>query len=99
MNFGEALAALKSGKRVAREGWNGMWLALVTPNRPAQQHGEANWGLLYPVTDTNTSAWPTLGMPFTLLSWIGMKTVNDEFVPWLASQTDLLAEDWALVNP
>ena len=29
--------------------------------------------------------------------WIGMKTVDDAFVPWVASQTDILAEDWVLV--
>lgn len=29
-----------------------------------------------------------------LLPWIGMKTADKCFVPWLASQTDLLAEDW-----
>jgi hypothetical protein len=28
------------------------------------------------------------------LPWIGMKTVQGDFVPWLASQTDMLAEDW-----
>lgn len=31
-----------------------------------------------------------------LLPWIGMKTADGSFVPWLASQTDLLAEDWVL---
>jgi hypothetical protein len=30
-------------------------------------------------------------------SWIGMKTTDDKFVPWLASQTDMLAEDWMIV--
>ena len=30
----------------------------------------------------------------TLLPYIAMKTVGDELVPWLASQTDMLAEDW-----
>ncbi|EUB33279.1 PF11195 family protein [Klebsiella sp. AS10] len=29
--------------------------------------------------------------------WIGMKTADDKFVPWLASQTDVLAEDWQVV--
>lgn len=33
-----------------------------------------------------------------LLPWIGMKTVDDKFVPWLASQTDILAEDWEAVK-
>ena len=31
-----------------------------------------------------------------LLPWIGMKTADNGFVPWLASQTDILAEDWTL---
>lgn len=33
-----------------------------------------------------------------LLPWIGMKTADNKFVPWLASQTDVLAEDWVLVQ-
>lgn len=28
------------------------------------------------------------------LPYIYMSTVQDDLVPWLASQTDLLAEDW-----
>jgi hypothetical protein len=32
------------------------------------------------------------------LPYIEMKTVDDKRVPWLASQTDLLAEDWSVVN-
>jgi len=31
------------------------------------------------------------------LPYIYMKTVDDQFVPWLCSQTDLLAEDWVIV--
>jgi len=33
------------------------------------------------------------------LPWIGMKTADDKFVPWLASQTDVLANDWCVVTP
>lgn len=32
------------------------------------------------------------------LPWIGMKTADECFVPWLASQTDMLAEDWQIVE-
>lgn len=32
------------------------------------------------------------------LPYIYMKTADDHLVPWLASQTDLLAEDWVLVG-
>ena len=31
------------------------------------------------------------------LPWIGMKTVDDKFVPWLASQTDMLSSDWVVI--
>lgn len=81
MNFGQALEALKQGKKVSRSGWNGkgMWLVLV----PAEHWGmnsavPFDWG-----AESNS-----------LLPWIGMKTADNKFVPWLASQTDILAEDW-----
>lgn len=32
------------------------------------------------------------------LPWIGMKTADNKFVPWLASQTDMLADDWQIVG-
>lgn len=35
--------------------------------------------------------------PYKVDPWIGIKTANNTFVPWLASQTDLLAEDWKAV--
>ncbi len=31
------------------------------------------------------------------VNWIGMKTADNKVVPWLASQTDMLAEDWVIV--
>lgn len=34
---------------------------------------------------------------YEMLPWIGMKTADNKFVPWLASQTDVLAEDWTVV--
>lgn len=82
MNFGQAIEALKEGKRVARKGWNGkgMWLWRVT-----------SWS-------GDTGASPD---PFVYLEaspFIAMKTVGDELVPWLASQTDILAEDWEVVE-
>ena len=34
----------------------------------------------------------------TFIPWIGMKTADNAFVPWLASQTDMLSEDWIFVE-
>ena len=40
----------------------------------------------------------TIPNDYTCLPWIGMKTADNKFVPWLASQTDVLAEDWEVVE-
>jgi hypothetical protein len=84
LNFGDAIAALKAGKRVARAGWNGkgMWLGLVLGYEYNPDKGRA--------TD--------MALGCLKLPWIGMKTANHEFVPWLASQTGMLAEDWLVLE-
>lgn len=33
-----------------------------------------------------------------VLPFIAMKTADNHLVPWLASQTDVLAEDWVVVE-
>ena len=87
MNFGDALAALKRGERVARHGWNGkgMFLFLV-PGSQFQVNRPPLLGIYPEGTTINYHAH------------IDMKTAQDTVVPWLASQTDVLAEDWALVE-
>ena len=43
-NFGDALKALKEGKKVARMGWNGknMWIALINPgNAMFKKYGDS----------------------------------------------------------
>lgn len=84
MNFGQAIEALKQGRRVSRSGWNGkgMWLGFVSADQ---------WGLGY------DAPYDYGKVGNRLLPWIGMKTADGAFVPWLASQTDILAEDWGIV--
>lgn len=38
------------------------------------------------------------GTPINYCPHIDMKTADDKVVPWLASQTDVLAEDWRIVE-
>lgn len=86
MSFGLAVEALKKGKRVSRTGWNGkgMWLAMIS--------GE-NWGI------GGHAPYDTFGCPHVAhCDFIGMKTADNKFVPWLASQTDVLADDWLIVE-
>jgi hypothetical protein len=86
MNFGDAITALKNGKRVQRKGWNGkrMFLYYVPEGQ-------------YPArTDIAKAEWGENGLvPYQ--AYIAMKTVQGTVVPWLASQTDMLAEDWKMV--
>ena len=72
MDFGDAIVALKQGKRVSRTGWNGkgMWLELQVPDAHSKM----------------------------TLPYVYMKTAQDDLVPWLASQTDVLAEDWGVAE-
>ena len=72
MNFGQAIEALKQGKKVARTGWNGkgMHLELQRPDAHSKM----------------------------TLPYIYMYTAQGDNVPWLASQTDMLSEDWVTVE-
>lgn len=55
-------------------------------------NGKGMWLTLVPACNYNPSDTHSLGL--VKLPWIGMKTADKKFVPWLASQTDVLAEDW-----
>lgn len=72
MKIGEAIEVMRSGKRVARSGWNGrgMWLGLQIPD-----------------------AHSKMSLPYVYMS-----TAQGDLVPWLCSQTDLLAEDWTIAE-
>lgn len=85
LNFGQALSYLKSGSLVARSGWNGkgMFLFLVG-------------GSTFKVSRPPLLGIYPEGTEIAYLSHIDMKTATGEVVPWLASQTDILAEDWCL---
>lgn len=92
MTFGLAIEALKAGKKVARAGWNGkgMWLALQAGSviTPEQARGGAAKGR----ADEGATE-------ITILPHIDMRAADGSVVVgWLASQTDMLAEDWMIVE-
>lgn len=90
-DFGTAVEALKQGARVAREGWNGkgMFLSLVK-GRDTDYHVNSE------VFGTGNDGNSQYQLP--VLDAIYMKTADNKLVPWLASQTDVLAEDWQIVE-
>lgn len=90
MNFGEAIQALKNGSKVARSGWNGkgMFLILV----PGSKSIEPKEGSPYADLKVSPSGIVDIN------PHIDMKTATGEMQPgWLASQTDMLSDDWEIV--
>lgn len=89
-DFGTAIKLLKDGQAVARSGWNGkgMFLYLVPANAymPTTAIGEK-------IADQANCYGHVPYLPY-----IAMRTVDGSVVPWLASQTDVLADDWTVVD-
>ncbi len=86
MDFSIALTWIKEGKKVARRGWNGNGMFIF----------------LVPGSVFNVNRPPLLGIypegtEIRYMSHIDMRTADGSIVPWLASQTDLLANDWVEV--
>jgi hypothetical protein len=92
MDFGQALDALRSGLPVSRIGWNGsgMWIVL-SPGC----HDLKSSGIWTKVIRDYVMANGDSGK---FRPYFMMKTAQGDFVPWVASQTDLLAEDWRVVE-
>lgn len=96
LTFGLALESLKRGAKVARAGWNGkgMWLSLSgSTTNPRNIAFENFWS-------KNASEWARTenGGGAEVLPCILMKTADNRILMgWLASQTDMLAEDWQIV--
>jgi len=83
-DFGYALRMLKAGEKVAREGWNGKGLKLEL------QVPDAHSKMTLPYIFMN--------YPSTPASETAPANHINARVPWLASQTDILAEDWMVVE-
>lgn len=87
MNFGKAIESLKKGKKVCRAGWSGkgMWLILQTSTPGIKPYH----GSLY------ATALEGVQESVTIDAHIDMYTAGGTMQPgWLASQSDMLAEDW-----
>ena len=88
LDFSDALDLVKQGAKIARRGWNGkdMWVERI-PHWDISDHDDRPHCHLRPPRDGEVK----------MLPFLALKTVDNGFVPWLASQTDLLASDWMVV--
>ena len=85
-DFGWAIRQLKSGYKVSRSGWNGKGMFLFLVNGSTFQVNRPPLLGIYPE-----------GTTINYHAHVDMKTADDKVVPWLCSQTDMLAEDWQAV--
>ncbi len=97
MNFGQAIEAAKEGKKIQRQGWNGkdMWVVLMPelklPPFSSQEPGAK--------VNDRTAKHIGNDTPLHSLPYFAMRTADKKWLPgWLASQTDMLADDWQIVE-
>lgn len=95
MKFGEAIEALKQGKKVTRKGWNGkgmfLWLKPATTVKEEWCHDNE----LKELVHQNGGEILALG---TICMYTHDSTGRKAILTgWLASQSDMLSEDWELV--
>lgn len=91
MDIGGAVKAMWQGEKVARKGWNGkgMWICIVPGTESAGP--DELYGPQKPLAISNRGV--------TINPRIDMKAADGSIVVgWLASQTDILAEDWGIVE-
>lgn len=84
MNFGSALEAIQMGKKASRMGWNGknQYIELATCVSYKNAAGE--------IVNVNHDALGNNAVAF-----VGTSGVQ---LGWLASQADMLAEDWNVIS-
>lgn len=95
MTFGEAIEALKKGYRVSRKGWNGKGMFLFLHERMECKSVEGPENVY--IQTINELKEKNGSVKFVPV--ICMKAANDEVVVgWLASQTDMLSNDWIIIE-
>ena len=84
MTFGEAIEAAKNGARIQREGWNGK-----------KQYVELATCISYKDADGEIVNCTHDAIGNKSLAFVGTSGVQ---MGWLASQADMLAEDWRIAK-
>lgn len=93
MNFGQAIEALKAGKKVARTGWNGKGMFIYMVRGTLVDKDRLRNEAYTHLKDCDSCGDSTGAV--TINAHIDMKAADGSVVVgWLASQTDMLAEDW-----
>ena len=95
MRFGEALAHALKGRKIARHGWNGKGMCVyMIPGRiiPLDR-----WQAILPA-EKPTEEEKKRGYIVILSRLDMMNAQGERIIGWLASQMDMLIDDWYLVE-
>ena len=84
MNFGKAIDLIKEGKKVSRKGWNGK-----------NQYIELATNISYKNADGEIINIKHKTMGNKAIAFIGTSGIQ---IGWLASQSDMLSDDWELID-
>ena len=84
MNFGKAIDLLKEGKKLSRKGWNGK-----------NQYIELASNISYKNADGEIININHKTMGNKAIAFVGTSGVQ---IGWLASQSDMLSDDWELIE-
>lgn len=84
--FSWALAHVRAGAKVQREGWNGKGMFIFLVGGSTFKVNRAPLLGIYPE-----------GTTINYHAHVDMRTAQGDIVPWLCSQTDMLADDWRIV--
>lgn len=96
MTFGDAIIALKEGKKVARKGWNGKGMFLWLKPQTVIKSDWCKDALLKELCDANGGEILALG---TICMYTHDSTGRKAILTgWLASQSDMLYDDWEIIN-
>lgn len=93
MNFGDAIEAAKLGQRIARAGWNGKGMFVYLNKGSTAAPDMTIVGVSIDLFDAGDDG------TVTRMPNLNMKAADGSTVTgWLASQTDILAEDWSVLS-
>lgn len=97
MPFGHAIEAARQGHKIARAGWNGKNMFVVV--MPALNLPPFNTQDTNRKVNDRTAKFIGEDAPLNCVPYFAMYAANKDWVPgWLASQTDMLADDWQIVE-
>ena len=96
LNFGQAIEALKEGKRISREGWNGKGLFVFM-----QVPSEIGFDIIPKMQSLPQSVKDEFAKRGGAISYSNQMAIvnpNNNINSWVASSSDTFATDWCILD-